>query len=322
MIAFDNIGDKNIEPGDWFETDAVTATDRTRPPFKSYIERVDHERERVLVTLKDTFDYSRAYPVFHGHITRLSALHSDLFSLGCILYFLISGGKNPEKFYIKCLETSPFGKQNSGHAETQQRKEDDLYENCLRISATLCAEGGENIIRELGCIGLDKVRCDSRNLLYSKDEIEFVKQLVTDRNILSALGIGKLQGLRNYRQHLQSTGSVPYYVLDTSERPIPFAILYEIVRLLVRDKEDSYVSRIKPGNHARWASSYFDLTLHEKTKEVYDGISKVLDLSMCCKKEIRDYAKLGDTRAEYFVMLRSCLGPELLNGNVVAPAGG
>src|SRR5262249_17281535 len=117
----------DIEIHDWLTLSDLFG-DQTRDPD------TDHSVFKIL-----TVDYDSEYNVYRleldhpvttskigdlqGQITRATGFQTDGFSLGAILYDLISGGRNPELFYIYCLAS-----YTSRFAEGAQYSVDDVVE--------------------------------------------------------------------------------------------------------------------------------------------------------------------------------------------------
>jgi hypothetical protein len=99
-------------------------------------------------------------PTAKGALVKASGQHSDIFSLGAVIYFIASGGRNPEEFWSRCValahdaESARWPTSShvmAGHEFRLRRdgvrstelvqndvQSDKVFDTCLSFATALC----------------------------------------------------------------------------------------------------------------------------------------------------------------------------------------
>jgi serine/threonine protein kinase len=298
-----------VDKGDWIDCDdfkfpgsGLTKTEvvEVEPPGSG-------NANTITVTLGDPFVPSAPTKLYyHGYVIKLSGQHSDIFSLGCIFYYIVSGGKNPEKFYSKCLEED----SSSGNSLISE-----IYGYCFSIASMLCCDG-ESFEPGLGLY--DELRHEKK----LHEIAEFVMKAPPregdeGQGVITRLfekvththspheartsEVNRRMRFWTYAESMRQSPSVQYFLKDASGNPLPFPILYEIVKCMLRDKPDSYVKR-----DSVFLKSYFDCELESKVGEVAQKVAHIqAKCEFCSVPNPQQYAALTDhPTLELLVLLR------------------
>src|ERR1051325_11003922 len=126
------------EVGDWIECDDLSTKASKLNMLQIVAETSSSSREQT-VTLDREFEHTLDQLYYHGYLIKPSGQHSDIFALGSILYYIISGGKNPEKFYQKCLEPE-YGQVSEAMSQ--------VYDSCFYLASMLCLDY-QHVLRDI-----------------------------------------------------------------------------------------------------------------------------------------------------------------------------
>lgn len=170
-----------------------------------------------------------------GEITRATGFHTDGFSLGAILYDMISGGRDPELFYTYCLAsyTSQFARGATYGVDdvleilAPRQSGDGPRADSERLTL---AEKGRATQQILASQDLDSLLSNIQNAV------------LLQRNSADSQASMRLdEKLKHFR--FRNFELVRELLTDRRGVPIPRDILEIIVRCMVRDAPDSYYRR-------------------------------------------------------------------------------
>lgn len=169
-----------------------------------------------------------------GEITRATGFHTDGFSLGAILYDLISGGRDPELFYTYCLASYTNRFARGAHYTV-----DGIMEILSPPEATNGQAQSERLT------GAEKWRATQQVVgAQNLDELlnSIQNAILVQRNKVDGEASVRLQEkLKHFR--FRSFELVRELLTDRRNVLIPRDILAIIVRCMVRDAPDSYYRR-------------------------------------------------------------------------------
>lgn len=294
---------------------------------KTKVAGVSVAGDYVTVTTEDIISSDRQHgdEYYLGWVIRPSGQHTDLFALGAMIYLFASGGKNPERFYMKCLEgfVRPRAQadrwmqpQNFGqlcHAM--------LYESCFSLALSLCVDDTEFLAQDLAMYLDDKTP--------PLDYLAHCQRLrpdVADR-YCAMRGIKRKWKpfwpggapdpevqLQQYLQVHRESPTVQHHLRDTNEAPIPFPIVYEAIRCMVRDKADSYVRRTDFEKQ-----SYMDVDCHETASVVERQLGRILRECPSAKPNLASWANLGSPSGLFFLSRLCHTGSVITSSPSVPP---
>lgn len=215
-----------------------------------------------------------------GQIIRSTGFQTDGFSLGSILYDMISGGKDPQLFYTYCIIslTSQFAPKDltiDGIMEIlvpQERQgnlsseELNFFEIRHMIPALFQARNLDNLFELLQEIAFSKVATEERSALRRLEKLSLFGSAWQYQNIdeviawlvkspyyqrgITIPSMGQVpedarhdlaQRLKNYR--FRNFHQVSDLLRDKRKEPIPRDILRIIVACMIRDVDGSYYVR-------------------------------------------------------------------------------
>lgn len=240
-VEFFNFGDIDIQIGDRLESPDIQFC-QFEPRHKTAIKKVVDKKGRVLATLEDAICNSGTAARdedFLGYIVKLSGQHSDVFALGAFLYYLASNGQDPEAFYDACVRNAILP---------------EAKDSCVSLALSLCVDSPEAIQADLAAY-------DDRSSPLKKEPelleraIQTVRTAIApkprSRGFRDSLGaaFGRRstetevsRGIRFWREN----PTVQRFLRDKNGIAIPFPIVYEVVRCMLRNKSDSYVRTDDP----------------------------------------------------------------------------
>lgn len=201
--------------------------------FKIMSVDYDHASNTYRIALDHTVATSKTSDL-QGEITRATGFHTDGFSLGAILYDLISGGRDPELFYTYCLAS--YTNQFAGAATY-------TVEGILDILSPAASEDSQAQAERLTLA--EKGRATQQILAaQTLDELlmNIQNAILVQRNRADSEAPQRLEEkLKHFR--FRSFELVRELLTDRRGVPIPRDILRIIVGCMVRDATDSYYQR-------------------------------------------------------------------------------
>ncbi|MCP5003462.1 MAG: hypothetical protein GY941_05840 [Planctomycetes bacterium] len=318
-ITFLNIGDKILEPGDGIESQEVFfgSIENARQTAKIHDIRIEDNLFIVTIKAKIIPIVPKLY--YHAYVVKQTSQHSDIFSLGSILYFLSSGGKNPEKFYIKCLEPS-LSQENADIKK--------IHGSCMSLAIALCLDETNSVEEEIEANKYNKycTDFDMELMKFKKQSLFELKEktvfgYIVHRTQTSRLGANEL--LHGYLKSMKINPVIKYYLTDSNGKPIPFSILFEVIKCMTRNKMYSYVSTASGSNAddttvvsdtsnyfptARQTKSFSELDLKNLVGSIYKNLVSIKESeTKSCNYNIQPYSELGEPADKILMTLRMCL---------------
>jgi len=228
-----------------------------------------------------------------GHIIRATGFHTDGFSLGAMLYDLISGGRDPQEFYTYCIL-----------GQTGHLKEDYTIADLIGVlvearsnRADLIPNGDLNfaerrrmwlavaqeadfghLVEQMYDIADNRTRFQPRDTMRISDRWRIIRRIFAVRN-LDEFVVQMIRS-REFQEVILTPELQPSpkqvqlkvaYELLTDKRgvPIPCDILRIIVACMVRDRQGSYYRR-DPRYGYTSDSSY------DAARQIYDDVQELL----------------------------------------------
>jgi len=228
-----------IDPHDWLTLSDLFSDD-TRDPERSStfkILKIEYDRHENKYTLElDRPINSTRRDDMQGQITRGTGFQTDGFSLGALLYDLVSGGRNPELFYTYCLAS-----YTSQYAYDAAYSVDDIVE----ILSPSPSNNAQSRYASERLTLAEKTRATQR--VWTAHSLDDALQAIQDavigqQNRHDSTAPKHLQEqLKNFR--FRNFQLVRDLLTDRRGVPIPRDILDIIVRCMVRDVEGSFYQR-------------------------------------------------------------------------------
>ncbi len=228
---FDETASYHIEPG----TDENTSqreerAQRTRDLRSEYRDRryyridaanLDEQSGQFSLKLEKGVATPERYDL-QAQISKNTGFHTDIYSLGAILYDLASGGRNPEHFYTYCLKvfTNQFGVN------------DELIPNSIDEVLEILAPVNRNQPRELH----NKPRL--MWMLSTTKNIDALIEEILRSSYVDSAEVEVKKKIRDYR--FRTFDVVNILLTDKRGEQIPREIVRIIVRCMLRDKEGSF----------------------------------------------------------------------------------
>lgn len=298
------------QPGDWLECRDLRFgnSEDHKCPILEVKTLGDRVRAYLAQPIVGTHRQMTNYEV--GYLTKPSGQHTDIFALGCLLYRLASGGRNPELFYVKCLDFKPT------EAEGDVRSPyNEFSRSCLALATALCLDDPETIVadfqpywKEWGSL-LTEVAASVRPSLLKHCRPHVKKSDSAGLPSLWDRFLGRdnallIQETIQYVRLWRKSPSVREHLTDISGNPIPFPIVFECIRCMVRDRRDSYVTRTNLDT-----DSYFDHPYFESTAALKVSLKSILDSrAPCAAASLDGYQSLGQDPLNLFLRLRVAHG--------------
>ena len=302
QISFLNVGDMAISEGDLFESDNffIGTAKKSDPgtPIRTTIKEAKPEGGKWKLTFSDRLVPRASQILYSGDVVKMTGQHTDLFSLGAALYLLASGGKNPEKFYIKYLEEVPY---EGDESETDLGS---IARSCFTIAMSLCLQPWDDISKQAETLYKDVLTDEDKEFLQSYRSSQ--AEVTVKKSWFSKANKNKQpdQGLAAYLTTLRENPMLRYYASNKNNKPIPFCILFEIVRLMVRGKTHSYVDEMKKSPEETGTYGYFALDLEAKARACRDSCTRALAEAQELAFNAGQYPRVADTAAQMVFVLR------------------
>jgi serine/threonine protein kinase len=310
--------------GDFLECQEIKfcapARDGVKPPpgppvtfHKTKVAAVRAEGDYVTLTTEDTIHADREHgdEYFLGWVIRPSGQHTDIFALGAMLYLFASGGKNPERFFVKCLEGFARRADGNGAAAPApslgQLCHAALYESCFSLALSLCVDATDHLAQDLRVyLGeaqlvdyLDVCRRLRPEVADQCDDPHAAPKKKEKKEKKTWFGEAPLDVAAKIHEYLlvhRESPTVQHHLRDTNEVPIPFPIVYEAIRCMVRDRVDSYVRRGHPDTQ-----SFMDVDCHEIAGLVERQLGRILRECPSAKPNLASYNNLGGPTGLFFL---------------------
>lgn len=228
-----------IDPHDWLTLSDLFSDD-TRDPERSStfkILKIEYHRAANIYILElDRPISSTRRGDMQGQITRGTGFQTDGFSLGAILYDLVSGGRNPELFYTYCLAS-----YTSQYAYDAPYSVHDIVE----ILSPRPSDNAQGHYESDRLTLAEKTRATQQ--VWAAHSLDDALRAIQDavliqRNRRDSAAPERLQEqLKNFR--FRSFQLVRELLTDRRGKPIPRDILAIIVGCMVRDVEGSFYRR-------------------------------------------------------------------------------
>lgn len=231
-IELVNYLDSSIAPGDWLRISGMFA-DRTSATRITSVETVDERTQKY--SLYSAFGDDGA-SVAKGRIVKDVAIHSDVFSLGCLAYFLSSEGRNPERFMRQFLDDLMLDAMGTSLPAW-------TLESPLWLSVALCMDTPAAVMADLRSL-VDASSPQERNALDGGSS-SFVDhfQVMTSSLRWYSKWSGEASKVASFRRSLRRN-----YVLSdllhgrVSKSPISLPLLVLAVACCLRGRKGSVVT--------------------------------------------------------------------------------
>jgi len=186
-----------------------------------------------------------------AHISKSTGFHTDVYSLGALLYDLVSGGRNPEHFYTYCLKvfTDQFGVS------------DDLIPASIDEVLDILAPADRGQARDL------QGRLRLAGMVMTTKNIDGLIEEILRSSYVSSGEAEVQRKIRDYR--FRSFDVVNTLLTDKRGVPIPREIVRIIVRCMLRDKDGSFCR-----SDTSWSATTDGRRLI--VKEIEDELNKLL----------------------------------------------
>ena len=250
------------------------------PEKGARIESIDWQGERLsadrvaMCKISCPVEYLQEVVEAKGSIVKAVAQHSDMFSLGAIIYFIATGGKNPELFWSRCaaLAQHPFR-----FAERRSLEEPSTFHTCQSFALALCDDGG-SFYKD------DRKRFLSNKnlgLAYTTGKPTKPKGMLSLLGSSSAISESSipLPDSENdpFASGLATQTSIKMLIEDMNGARISLPVMIVILRCMLRGKPDSFVR--PSAEEAEKPVSLWDL--HQRAKECADQCLKFVTYPSC-----------------------------------------
>ena len=315
-LSFLNVGDMDIHAGDLFESDNFFLADAKERNAgrcaRTVIEEAEVKGGKWHVRLADKMKVRSKQTLYSADIIKLTGQHTDLFSLGAVLYLLASGGKNPEKFYVKCLEPIPKTVTPNEQTKGDVSPAENIDKSCFRLALALCMQPWEDAKREARKLYGDMLDDEDKRFLenYREADDEVVVIRKTWWGIIWERRSPDRDNLAGYLTAMRNNPTLRYYARNKNDKPIPFCILFEIVRLMVRDKAHSYVSKearreiVNDKGEREYRYGYFAADLTETAMKCREYCRRALTKSDALAFDANQHEDLSRNADEMVFVLR------------------
>ena len=284
--------DTRIEAGDFLKIDAKFS-DKTNVTRIVATEDDNEENRRVILPVALDSDEK----LQKGRLIKDVSLHSDIYSVGCIAYYLGSEGRNPERFMRYFVDE--VARQSLRAALPTW-----VLESPLWMAAVLCTGDASVVLADVKRIAEKNYK---PRVASSEDHASHIEQLTIALNgsIKRWLPANEyaLQ-ISRYREGMAgSPNLLELFSGRVTREPISFPQLYLIFLCCLRDRDDSIVRReqalMEPEGRCL---AVYSTNARNFSREVKERIVGLL-AGASCRGDWK-LAELGTTEAEIFMRAR------------------
>lgn len=243
-VAVRAFTDIDLEVGDWLESPDLVFGDCKQREKRAKILDITRKPDGLragrtaMCKISCKVDFQGQKEV-RGSVIKLAAQHSDLFSLGALVYFIITGGGNPEMFWARCVALA----QELVEATPQARADraSSVFDTCESLAIALCNDGGEMFLKDLK--HLRKQARESAALAGKNKQERQIGRWLQDT--YEQVRLGSILGDERRRQAsvLTESPTIRPLLRDMVGDRITLPIMLIIVRCMLRGKEDSFVKQ-------------------------------------------------------------------------------
>ena len=285
--------DITIDCDDWIESNDLyfyAPTSETKQPRAKVLSVKQVGSRRFIAQLSCKISYARAEAKSaNAALIKAAGQYSDLFSLGAVIYFIATGGRNPEEFWARCaslaqdsiylednIETSPSAITTDPNA---------TFSSCLNFARALCH--------------------DADNIIDDYATIRFLQGKAGEGSTLSGQHLFKLKNIFTHDfkgdpliKHLRRSPGVAMLLRDVAGEEIAMPIMYLILRCMLRGKPDSFVRPMNAEERKLPVSSW---STQNSASECEKFCETTLLKTKSCDAKIVDWTRLGTTASEVFL---------------------
>jgi serine/threonine protein kinase len=207
----------DLEVGDWLESPDLLFGDEKQREKRAKIETLAWKEDRLRAGRSAQCKLSCAVDLqgkdeARGSVIKAAGLHSDIFSLGAIIYFIVTGGRNPETFWSRCVALAQQPVRATQPSENG--KEESIFDTCQSLAIALCNDGSDLFDKDIEHLKGDTIL--TRRMSFRDPKDQEAKVLTHSPTVKSLLN--DLCGMR-----------------------IALPIMLIILRCMLRGKPDSFV---------------------------------------------------------------------------------
>ncbi len=286
-IELRELGETSIQNGDRLESldvrfGAGTAT-------SAQMLQVERQNGRVIASLSDkVMQPGSNSEECLGFIVKSSGQHTDIFAIGSLLYYLATGGQSGEELYEACLKHRLF---------------EEEQESCLALALAMCAESPEQIAADLASYTNEEspLRLEGREILEVAGMVRYDVGRAFKRLTRCRENFRKRPELNRVMRFWRESPYMQTLMRDLNGHPLPFPLIYEVIRCLKRLCCDSYVDGGEDSS-----TVLAELDCSDVTGRLRRQLQCIWQHTPSLQVRLGSYWPGGDAALDLFVTARYC----------------
>jgi serine/threonine protein kinase len=270
MVEIRPFTEVDLDIGDWLESPDLRFGDSKQREKRAKIMEIDWTtgglRAGRMARCKLSCSVELPQQVeARGSIIKAAGQHSDIFSLGAMIYFIVTGGGNPETFWSRCVA---LAQQTIGAEQPPEvGQEKSIFDTCQSLAIALCDDGSDLFREDLRFLKKEAQRIAEAKTPKSDSGLATDIKVLIERRDEELMDAFSDDPMRATARVLSESPTIQPLLSDLAGDRIRLPIMCVILRCMLRGKHTVSLSHLRESSHrsvrGRWKA---------KQRSVYQSV--------------------------------------------------